>query len=222
MRNNIYFTEIQKDYRRASEYSQELYRNIAVHLNSILSGNVIDIGNGGIINYETQSIEKLICIDIIFKKHKITDKKIDFIYGDFYQIDLPGKVDYILTQFILHHLTDDIKLKKAIIKINRKLHEKGSFIVVEIAVPRWVEVLQNLWKNVIFVVLRLMRKPGLRFFSEKSLVELLRKCGFKCIHTTKISIGKKVSPAPVLFPKLRIPGKLYPFSCILIEARNTM
>lgn len=220
MKNNIYFTKIHDDYRRASEYSEELYRNIAVQLNRILSGNVVDIGNGGIINYEIQNIEKLICIDLIFKEKKVSDKKIDFVYGDFYQIDLPFKVDHVLTQFLLHHLTDEINLQETIMKINRKLHDRGSFIVVEIVVPGWVELLQNVFKNTLFFSLRLMGRPAVRFFSERSLMRLLSESEFKHIDMKRISMGKRVSAAPVLFPKLRIPGRLYPFKCVLLEARK--
>ena len=43
-------------------------------------------------------MKKLICVDIINKSQMITDNKIDFIYGDFYDIELAGKVDCILIE----------------------------------------------------------------------------------------------------------------------------
>lgn len=219
MKNKEYFTKIKKEYQKASEYSDELYQNVAARLNKILFGRVVDFGNGGIINYDTQKINKLICMDIIFENKSITDNKIDFIYGDFYDIDLDSKADCVLVQVVLHHLIDDKKLRKSYKKVKEMLNENGKFIIVEVAFPKFLESLQNIVKPIIFIVLSMMKKPSLRFFSTKSLSASLVEAGFNNIQIQYIPIGKKVSPAPVLFPNLRIPGKLYPFKLILIEAK---
>ena len=220
MENKSYFEKVTKEYKKASEYSEELYQNMAIRLNKILFGRVVDFGNGGIINYDTQKIEKLICVDIINKNRNITNKKINFIYGDFYSPDLNSNADCILAQFLLHHLTDDKKLRISIRKVKTKLNERGKLVIGEIVVPRSVELIQNIMKPIIFPILALMKKPGLRFFSAQSLSALLADAGFNDIQIQNIPIGKKVSPAPVLFPGLRMPGKLYPFKCILIEAKT--
>lgn len=220
MKNKTHFAKIKKQYQDASEYSDELYQNIASRLNKILFGMVVDFGNGGIINYDTQKIEKLICVDIINKGKGITNKKIDFVYGDFYDFDLTCKVDCLLAQFLLHHLTDDKGLINSIRKVKARLNEEGRIIILEIEIPAFVELVQNIAKPLIFKLLALLRKPGLRFFSSRSLCALLAGAGFKDIRIQNIPIGKKVSPAPVLFPMLRIPGRLYPFKCILVEAKG--
>ena len=75
MENKTYFQQIQKKYKKAAEYNEELYQNTAMRLNKILYGDVVDFGNGGIINYQTGNIKKLICIDIIFNDKMITDNK---------------------------------------------------------------------------------------------------------------------------------------------------
>jgi len=219
MKNKTYFEKIEKDYQKAFTYNKELYRNVAVRLNNILFGRVIDFGNGGVINYETEKLEKLICVDIINKNMMLTNNKIDFIYGDFYNIELDIKANCILAQFLLHHLTDDGKSKKSLNKVKSLLEEKGILIIGEIVIPRFLELIQNITKLIIFGILALMRKPGVRFFSQKSLAGLLKQSGFRDIQIRNIAIGRKVIPAPVLFPKLKIPGKLYPFKIILVEAR---
>ena len=218
MENRIYFSKIQREYREYYEYSEELYQNTAEKLDKILFGKVIDFGNGGIINYNTDSLEKLICVDIINKDQKITDNKIDFIYGDFYDIELDGKVDCILIQFLLHHLTNDEKLHGSIQKLKNLLNENGKIIILEVVFPRYLERLQNMLQPLFFTTLRALRRPNLRFFSWQALVELLSTLQPSDIKVQYISIGKKVVPAPVLFPKLKLPGRLYPLKCILIEA----
>jgi len=218
MENRIYFSKIQREYREYYEYSRELYQNVAEKLDKILFGKVIDFGNGGIINYNTDSLEKLICVDIINKSQKISNNKIDFIYGDFYDLELDGKVDCILIQFLLHHLTDDERLHGAIQKLKHFINENGKIIILEVVFPRYLERLQNMLKPLFFMTLRAIKRPDLRFFSRQAVVELLTTFQPRDMKVQYIPIGKKVVPAPVLFPKLKLPGKLYPLKCILIEA----
>ena len=219
MKNEDYFKKIKNDYQSATEYSSELYKNIGARLNSILAGTVVDIGNGGVINYSLDKIEKLICIDVIFEQKTNLNSKIECIYGDFYNLDFYTNPDCVLIQFLLHHLCDDLKLKKSLREINKNLRDNGKVVVVEILFPRFVEFFQNLFKGIIFIIFKLLRKPQVRFFSRESLTRLLADSGLRCYEMSEIPMGKKVSPAPVLFPKLRIPGILYPFRCVIVEAR---
>jgi SAM-dependent methyltransferase len=220
MENKTYFSNIIQEYQDATEYNDELYQNIASKLNRLLSGKVIDFGNGGIINYDTQNLDKLICIDVIFKNNETTSAKIDYIYGDFYEVDFPHKANFILAQVLLHHLTDGSRLIRALKKATTMLEEDGRFIVVEVVFPRFLELLQNVCKPIIFKGLAMIKKPSLRFFSTKTLYKLLHDSGLRPISIEQISIGKKVCPAPALFPKLKIPGWLYPFKIVLIEAER--
>ncbi len=219
--NKTYFSKFHEEYLKASSHSDELYQNIGAVLNKKLYGVVVDIGNGGVINYFTKNIDKLICIDIIFKNTIITNNKIDYIYGDFYDITLKDKIDCFLAQFILHHLTDDEKLISAIRKLRKNLKGTGKIIILEVVIPRFAELIQNVLKSIIFNLLVIMKKPSLRFFSSRTLVELLADAGYTDIQIQKIEkpVDKRISPAPVLFPNLRIPSKIYPFRYILIEAK---
>jgi len=221
MKNKEYFKKIEKDYQEASEYNDELYRNIGSELDRILWGKVIDFGNGGVINYSTDDLEKVICVDIINQEQTLSSKKVDFIYGDFYAIDLNDKANCVLAQLMLHHLVDTEKIKHSLRHVHSLLEEGGRFIIVEVEFPRFLERIQNIFKPVLFKLLSMMNKPSLRFFSRQSLEKLVTEAGFSICTTRRISIGKRVSPAPVLFPKLKIPGKLYPFKCMLLETEIT-
>ncbi|MCP4680743.1 MAG: class I SAM-dependent methyltransferase [Desulfobacterales bacterium] len=218
--NKTYFSRIHEEYRKASALADEFYQNIGAELKKKLYGVVVDFGNGGIINYPIENIDKLICIDIIYKNTTITDNKVDYRYGDFYDITFREEIDCLLAQFLFHHLVDDEKLKSSIRKIRGKLKRNGKIIILEIVLPRFAELIQNILKPIILNTLAIMRKPSLRFFSSRTLVELLAEAGYKDIQTQEIemSVDKRLSPAPVLFPKMRIPGKMYPLKCILIEA----
>ena len=220
MENKTYFTKIVEEYKKATDYNEELYQNVGKKLDEILFGKVVDFGNGGVINYDTRRIKKLICVDIIFENKSITGNKINFVCGNFYDINHGCKADCVLAQVLLHHLTDEKKLRKCLRKVKAVLNKNGKFIIVEVAFPRFLELFQNIIKPILFNILAMMKKPSLRFFSVKSLLALLAEAGFNNIQIQYIATGKRVSPAPVLFPNLRIPGKLYPFKHILIEAKK--
>jgi hypothetical protein len=220
--NKDYFLNTINKYRDASEYTGELYQNIGKYLNNRLCGRVIDFGNGGIINYQTGNLKKVYCIDIINENH--SEGKIEYMYGDFYDINLNIEADCLILQFLLHHLTEDSRLEYAMKKAKTLLVNPGKLFVMEVIFPAWIERLQNLFKPVIFSSLALLKKPSLRFFGIVSLRQLIMHAGFQILREEYISIrpldGKKMSPAPVLFPSLKIPGRLYPFKCVLIEARK--
>lgn len=218
MRNREYFTRIRADYRKATDYNAELYRNIAAQIGSLLRGTVVDFGNGGVINYDTANIDKLVCVDVINEGTELTSAKIDHVYGDFYEYELPRDADYVMAQFLLHHLTDDGRLEAALRRLRRALAGRGRLIVVETVLPAAFERLEQALRPAVDGFLKLLRRPALRFFSIASLCALLRRAGFSAIEVRPVAIGRRVSPAPVLFPRLRIPGRLYPLRCVVVEA----
>ncbi len=218
MENRKYFSKIQEQYQAYYEYSRELYQNIAERLDKILFGKVVDFGNGGIINYNTDRLEKLICVDIINKNRMVTDNKIDFVYGDFYEIQLDRDFDCILIQFLLHHLTDDERLYRSFRRLKHAIKDRGKIVILEVVFPRCLEQVQSLLKPLIFWALKALKKPHLRFFSCDTVVGLLSVLEPSDVKIRYIPVGKKVIPAPILFPRLKLPGRLYPLRCILIEA----
>jgi len=218
MENKVYFTKIRNEYQLASDHSSELYQNISHALEPNLKGVVIDFGNGGIINYDTSKLKKVICIDIINEEKHITDNKIDHIYGDFYNFELDSQADCFLLQFLLHHLTDNENISLSLRKLKEKLDPDGKLLIVEIDLPGYAESIQSMVMPLLNMLLSLLKKPHVRFFSSRTLVKLVTEAGFSNIETQTISIGKTVSPAPVLFPGLKIPGKLYPFNIIMLKA----
>jgi hypothetical protein len=220
--NKDYFLNTINKYRDASEQNAEAYQNIGRYLDKRLCERVIDFGNGGIINYQTDNFKKVYCIDVINDNRSAG--KIEYLYGDFYEMNLNIEADCLILHFLLHHLTEDARLEYDLKKSKTLLAHPGKLFVIEVIAPAWIERLQNLFRPAIFSFLALLKKPSLRFFGIVSLRQLIMHAGFQILREEYISIrpldGKKISPAPVLFPSLKIPGKLYPFKCVIIEARK--
>lgn len=181
---------------------------------------MVDFGNGGIINYDLRKLDQLICVDITSRNGRISNNKVTWVCGDFYDVQLNIRPDFVLAQFLLHHLVEEERLFEAMQRIRSMLKPEGKVIVLEIEVSRFFELVQRIFQPIILIGLAIIGRPPIRFFSAASLMKLLERADFKQIRSSKIPIGKNLSPAPVLFPNLRIPGKIYPFRCIMVEASS--
>jgi len=218
MENEPYFTSIHGEYQRAVAASAEGYANIAAELDALLAGRVVDFGNGGVIRYDVARLRNLTCVDIINPEVPREDGNITFMKGDFYDFEFPAGTDVVLVQFLLHHLADDQRLAAALRRLERALGATGRLVVVEALMPRWMEVVQHVLRGPINLALRALRKPGLRFFSADSLGRLLEEAGFSPRALRPVDVGARMAPASALFPRLTIPGRLYPMRWVVVEA----
>ncbi|MGD2090148.1 MAG: methyltransferase [Candidatus Aminicenantes bacterium] len=220
MDNKEYFSKNKNLYKEEVKKCNVLYRNIANKLNEIISGKLIDWGNGGIINYDNERLKKVICFDIINENKILTSDKTDHLYGDFYQPEFPLKPDYILIQFLLHHLVDDEGIKNGLKECRKVLEHKNQLIVVEMVLPVYLEVIQNALKPLLFLLLTLFKKPTIRFFSKKSLFRALEETGFNVVKVINIELGKSMILSSVISPKLKLklPTLLYPTRCVILLA----
>jgi SAM-dependent methyltransferase len=216
--NEDYFGNIRGDYRRAVDGSAEGYANIAAELAGLLHGRVVDFGNGGVIHYATERIERLTCVDIINDATPVSRGKVEFVKGDFYAYDFPADTDCVLVQFLLHHLPDDARLAAALAALCRTLGTRGRLVVVEALMPRPMEALQNALQPATSRLLRALHKPPLRFFSRRSLAHLLTDAGFAELRFRRVGVGARMAPAGALFPRLFIPGWMYPMQWVVVEA----
>jgi SAM-dependent methyltransferase len=218
MENEPYFESIRREYREAIDFSHEVYANIAAQLAPLLRGRVVDFGNGGVINYDTSGLESLLCVDVVAHA-TASAPNVRFVQGDFHDFEIPAGTDVVLMQFLLHHLTDEARLEPALARVAQRLVAGGRLVVVEMLLPGPLEQLQRALRPLTAAGLRAAGKPDLRFFSRASLAARLQRAGFASLAFRKVAVGRRIAPAPVLVPALRIPGWLYPLDCVVVEAR---
>ncbi len=117
-------------------------------------GRVLDIGNGGILNYDYSQLKELLCADIsVSKKIEEVYKKVpnvSFIESnimDMKNIE-DGRFDAVIVQKVIHHLAEkDYKTTRkncvrAMRECVRVLKWGGCLIVCESTVKRWFECLE--------------------------------------------------------------------------------
>lgn len=231
-------TDIKKHFQKASPNYQKIvnkedvfsyYYKIQSKIEPHLKGKVIDIGSGGITKYSNPQIKQLISMDYVieFLKNRSV-KNIIPVNGDIRNIPLKNNsVDFVIIQFVIHHLTDrNFKknldnVKNAISESYRVLKKGGIIYIVESALPSFLEKLEILNYKLIYFFLTVLRKPMVFFFSKGNLSKLLRTHGLILKEIAEIYWGDTKQSSIVLFPWLRIPHKFLPFKCIIISSSKT-
>lgn len=109
-------------------------------------GHMLDVGNGGVFEYETGRVGSIVAVDLFLDKlpperfpANVTARK-----GDALALTEPeGSFDAVLEAFVFHHITGDRpadlidNVRTAIAEAKRMLKPGGRLIVGESCVPRW-------------------------------------------------------------------------------------
>lgn len=161
-----YFDDESREYVQTVMNAEGDYYNKAEKFITPLlkkNSSVLDIGNGGILNYDYSSLKELFCADISVSK-KIVDAykdipNITFIESNIMDMENieSGHFDAVIVQKVIHHLAEnDYKTtKKNCLKASKEcirvLKPGGILIVCESTVKRWFEWLEiALFKPMMF------------------------------------------------------------------------
>jgi SAM-dependent methyltransferase len=107
--------------------------------------HLLDIGNGGVFEYDTEGVESIVAVDLFLSE--LDDELPDNVVardGDALHLDEPDEeYDAVLQAFLFHHLVGDTapalvdNVRTAISEATRVLKPGGRLIVGESCVPRW-------------------------------------------------------------------------------------
>lgn len=150
-KNFTYFLDNNNNY---SEYVNDMLKSSHDYISRELdrADHLLDIGNGGVFNYDTDRVKKITALDLFLTKLKNCNKNnIEFIDGD--ALNLPfdnDKFESCLLNMVIHHLIgasvneNFINMRKAISEAYRVLIPGGKLIIVESVVPLWFNIIEKI------------------------------------------------------------------------------
>ncbi len=221
-----YFNEIAENYHSLSPSSIASAEKLKKATREFIKGEVLDVGSGGIINYDIRNARRLVLSDIAGKTlrnpkiinngklYPAKHKKISFVEAS--ALNLPFKknsFDTVIMVTTAHHLSEKslpktkTNIKNAFFEINRVLRTGGTFIIHECFLFSPLKFLQEIFFEPAFYLLSKIDKPLPYFISEKQIVRYLESAGFLVIKKKNIPSGEKIYLP--LFPKLSPSGKIW-------------
>lgn len=199
----------------------DTYRNINRVLKDELSGQILDIGNGGVINYPLGKDDYVSVVDIapaVGERLKGLEQ-VSFREGD--AVNLPfesNRFDSSLMQQLIHHLAERSiqetrrRAEQAISEVYRVLKPGGKIVIVESCLPKWCERAELMCFPVFHRAVSLIGHPIVFQWNWDSLAAMLDGAGFHDVRKERIPLGKWVIQLGVKWPTALTPIQEYKFT----------
>ena len=217
-----YFDANPTHFKNAVKEYPIMYREAAEQINKHIKGIILDIGSGGIINYDVTKAKTVILADITRANRDRAEKNVIFINGDMRKLGIEDeKIDRVVMQHLLHHLADNTlkktlqNLKQGFRETNRVVKKGGKIIIIEGCVPPFFDYLQR----ILFPINKKLYKwifsfPMVLQYSREKIVRELKKEGFVIESVEVIKDGDVLPIFGLNLPRKYIPLKHY---CIIAK-----
>ena len=117
------------------------------------TGLLLDVGNGGVFEYDTTQVEKIIAVDLFLDRLPASQfpPNVTARRSDALALDEPdGAYEVVLEALLYHHLVGSrpgdsiVNIRRAIAEAHRVLRPGGRLVIAEPCVPRWFYGLERL------------------------------------------------------------------------------
>jgi len=204
IKKNISFFQNNLDTYNANIQTLDTYQKIRAAINQSISqiDHLLDIGNGGVFDYDTTLVNRITALDLFLDRLPDTfacPNNVLLSTGS--ALDIPEKdetFDGVLMVMLIHHLTGETVQKSkdnmqlAISEAHRVLKPNGKFILMESCIPLWFYYFEK-------VVYRLAGKLTAKFLEHPmtlqypvALIHDEMKKNFGTVDITDIPLGRWV------------------------------
>lgn len=201
----------------------DTYRKIRDAINPEIAGasRLLDVGNGGVFDYNTDLAEKIVGVDLFLDGTPTRlGENIVLRRGDALALDEPSEAyDRVLEISVFHHLIGTnvdstlANIRRAVDEAHRVLEPSGRLVVMESCVsPRAFAV-----ECVLFGALRhvartpLMTHPATLQFPPEVIADTIED-RFKNVAVTPIPVGRWIIQFGVRWPTWLTPARPYLFT----------
>lgn len=201
-KNINFFLDNHEQYKKNIS-SIDTYLTISDYLNKELEGinNLLDIGNGGVFDYNTTLIKNITGLDLFLDSisTEITlQPNVTMVQGS--ALSIPeglNNFDGVIMVMLVHHLVGSSpsacknNVEKAFKEAFRVLDSGGKLIVMDSCIPLWFYLFEYLaFKPVSWIIEKTITHPPAFQYTSKQIEKMMIKSGFKEVTFTKIPKGK--------------------------------
>jgi len=179
-----------------------------------LHGRVVDVGSGGVVNYDCGNITNLVLVDISTEYLNRVILPAGAVLKTGTAVALPlgdGAHDCLLMQMLVHHLaegdyrTTRARTQTALCEAYRVLRPGGKIVVIESVVNRCFEMAERLSFPLTRRLLRLVGHPMVFQWTPARLCAFARETGFIDIRADGIPRGRWMIFLGRRWPTLLVP-----------------
>jgi ubiquinone/menaquinone biosynthesis C-methylase UbiE len=212
-----FFNKWQNYHNLVAELDTYTYTAQALHGEA--RGLVLDIGNGGIFNYDVSQAERIVVVDIaeeLVAQQQQAQPDVQFRWGDATRLPVDtDSFDTVLLQMIVHHLAEESftitrhRTQLALAEAYRALKPGGRLVLLESCLPKPFEIAERLLFPVFRCFLKRLRHPVVFQWNWNALAHMARAAGFADVQLRRVRLGHWVIQLGRKWPTVLTPIRIY-------------
>lgn len=182
--NREFFRDNDRYLQLVSDLDTYAYARQAIDGEIAGAKRLLDVGNGGVFDYDTGLVESIVAVDLFLDElpAEVFPANVEARTGDATDLDADLRdFDVVLLVMLLHHLTGrqpkdvEDRIRQALAAASAALGRKGRLVIVESCVPRWFYSFEKLAFPVLRQVseMRMIKHPATLQVSHQRLLELV-------------------------------------------------